>query len=128
MSSNTNPLVNEFLLLIKQPLHNGIELVRQIILSADDEISEHIKRNAPSYVYNGEDRVTMNLRKQDQIMILFHRGVKKKDTTGFVFEDKSGLLQWLDKDRAMIIFSDMQDVQHKQDKLKVLVQERIKID
>ena len=128
MSPNTNPLVNDFLVLIKHPLQDGIGLVRQIILSADDRLSEHIKWNAPSYVYNGEDRVTMNLRKPDQIIILFHRGVKKKYTTGFVFDDKSGLLQWLDKDRAMITFSSVSDILDKQDKLKTLVKERIQID
>lgn len=114
--------VDNFLKLITHPLKDSIEQLRWIILSANPGISEHIKRNAPSYVYDGEDRITMNLRKPDQIILLFHRGVKKKDTTDFVFND-GGMLQWLDKDRAMIVFGSWSDIQ--KDRLTDLVQRRI---
>ncbi len=124
MLSNHNQYVSDFLNFTQHPLVHLAEEVRELILSADAEISEHIKRNAPSYVYEGEDRITFNLRRSDQILILFHRGVKKKDSTNFVFDDK-WMLQWLDKDRGMIVIKTQQDIQP--DLLSDLVRRRIHI-
>ena len=42
-------LVVEFLNNLEHPLKNEIEEVRKIILSVDEQITEHIKWNAPSF-------------------------------------------------------------------------------
>ncbi|WP_234978377.1 DUF1801 domain-containing protein [Bacillus tuaregi] len=53
--------VTEFMDELQHPLKEEISMVRQIILSTDQKITEHIKWNAPSFCYDGEDRITLTL-------------------------------------------------------------------
>jgi len=119
--SNQTEEINQFIKETKHPLKAEIEVVRAIILDADDQITEHIKWNAPSFCYEGEDRVTFNLHANDRILLVFHRGAKVKDSQGFVFDDPTGLLEWASKDRAMITLYDMKDVEAKKTALIDLV-------
>jgi hypothetical protein len=63
----------------------------------------------------------MNLRPGKGIQLIFHRGVKVKDSEGFVFEDASGLLKWVAKDRAVVTLRDMEDVEANRDALANVV-------
>ncbi len=120
MASNSAE-VEAFLKTLKHPLKAEVEAIRAIILSANKQITEHIKWNAPSFCYNGEDRVTMNLRPRDCVQLIFHRGAKVKDSKGFVFEDDTELIEWLAADRALVKLSDMNDVKAKRAALKKIV-------
>ena len=63
--------------------------------AGDPGILEHVRWNAPSYRYGGEDRVTFRLRPRDQLQLVFHRGARvRADTAAFVFADPTGLVQW----------------------------------
>jgi flagellar motor switch protein FliG len=53
--------VVEYMNNLEHPLKKEIEEVRKIILSANKQITEHIKWNAPSFCFNNEDRVAFNL-------------------------------------------------------------------
>ena len=65
-------------------LKDGIERLRAAILDSNDRITEHIKWNAPSFCYAGEDRVTFRLYPEDRVQLIFHRGAKvKSDAVGF---------------------------------------------
>ena len=105
--------VDRFMARLDHPLKDVVEEVRRIILAADDEITEHIKWNAPTFGYDNQDRVTFRLYPKEGVQLIFHRGAKVKAGEGFSFEDESGLLQWLARDRAAVTLLDRQDVEAK---------------
>jgi Domain of unknown function (DU1801) len=72
--------VDRFLRDLDHPLKEEIVAVRDINLGTDNEITEHIRWNAPSFCYQGQDRVTFKLHSQDGIHLIFHRGAKVKGT------------------------------------------------
>ncbi|WP_240703001.1 DUF1801 domain-containing protein [Cohnella luojiensis] len=114
--------VVEYMNNLEHPLKNEIEEVRQIILSANNQITEHIKWNAPSFCFNNEDKVTFNLQGEGFIRLIFHRGAKAKENVGKdpLFVDNTGLLDWVSGDRAIVKLTDMNDVKAKKDKLAEL--------
>lgn len=115
--------VDEYLNHLEHPLKPAIEEVRSIILSAPVELDEHIKWNAPSFRHRGEDRVTFNFHGKGGFMLVFHCGAKVKENKAKepLFQDTSGLLEWVAGDRATIKFADMSDVTAKKEKLAEIV-------
>ena len=70
-------------------------------------ITEHVKWNAPSFCYAGEDRVTFRLYPEDRAQLVFHRGSRvKDDADAFAFDDDTGLLRWVANDRAVVALRD----------------------
>ena len=106
-----------------------IQVIRQIILSADQEIGERIKWNNPSFYYTGEmkafdpkeykrDIVVFNLYKE-RILLVFPSGAKIKDTSGLLEGDyKDG--------RRIITFKDMEDVKAKEKQLQKIIKQWLK--
>lgn len=115
--------VAEFMNHLEHPLKEVIEEVRKIILSTDDKITEHIKWNAPSFCYGGEDRITFNLHEKGFFRLIFHCGAKAKYryTNEPLIIDTSGLLEWKAVDRAMMKFTDQDDVKAKEGKLREII-------
>jgi Domain of unknown function (DU1801) len=120
---NGQEQVIEFLHKLEHPLKNEIVEVRNIILQSNELLSEHIKWNAPSFCYNNEDRITFNLHGKGYFQLVFHCGAKVKADKGKtpLFEDSTGLLNWVTGDRATVKFTDMKDVQAKKDKLAEVI-------
>ena len=118
--------VKGFMKKLEHPLKKSIEEFREVILSSNKGISEHIKWNAPSFCYNGEDRITFNLR-TDHFMLIFHRGAKAKDNKKFIFNEGEELLEWLAPDRAVVKFYSVEEVKAKKSILKKVVSEWIKV-
>ncbi len=104
--------VKEFIQTSKHPLKKALEEIREIILGADKRITEHIKWNAPSFCFNGDDRITFNLSKNDRLLLIFHRGAKVKDSKSKepLFEDTTGMLEWLAHDRAVVKIQTIEEV------------------
>jgi hypothetical protein len=113
--------VNQFMAGLEHPLKAEIERLREILLGANDGITEQIKWNAPSFCYRGDDRVTMKLHPTSQIQLIFHRGIKPRATTDFTFEDNSGLLKWAAKDRGVVSFRNMAEIEANEAALRDLV-------
>jgi hypothetical protein len=89
------------------PLKKGIERLRAVILDSNDGITEHVKGNAPSFCYAGEDRVTFGFFPEDRAQLILHRGSKPKDDTDtFAFDDDTGLLRWVATGRAVVALRD----------------------
>lgn len=111
--------VADFLLNLEHPLKKEIEEVRKIILSANEQITEHIKWNAPSFQYKNEDRVTFNLHGKGFFRLIFHCGAKVQENNvkESLLDDAKGILEWVSHDRAIVKFTDMNDVKEKEDKL-----------
>ncbi len=106
---------------LQHPLKREIAELRKILLNANSKLTEHVKWNAPSYCYNGDDRITFNLHAQDHVKLIFHRGAKAKDAKDFVFTDSSGMLEWAAKDRAVAKFRTLEEVKEKKLALTLLV-------
>jgi hypothetical protein len=112
-----------FLNKLEHPLKQEIKEVRKIILSVNKRLNEHIKWNAPSFQFNNEDRLTFNLQGKGFFRLIFHSGAKVKDNAvkRQSFDDATMLLEWVADDRAFVKFTDMNDVQAKQDKLAEVI-------
>lgn len=113
--------VDRFMQTLDHTRKEEIERVRRIILDADERITEQIKWKAPSFCFQGDDRVTLRLQPQNRLQLIFHRGAKVKDSTNFVFDDSTGLLQWITPDRASITFRSLQEIAEREAALKKVV-------
>jgi uncharacterized protein YdhG (YjbR/CyaY superfamily) len=119
---NRTQEVDQFIGELQHPLKEGVERLRSAILDSNSQITEHIKWNAPSFCYAGEDRVTFRLYPEDRAQLVFHRGVKvKRDGKEFIFDDGTGLLRWVASDRAVVALRDVADMDAKQPALVDLV-------
>ena len=90
-----------------------VDTLRKLIHSANPQLEEHIKWNAPSYVLDGEDRITFNLmNKQGVVKLVLHMGaVRKENKKGSpVMQDESGLVEWSSDIRGMITFTTIEDI------------------
>ena len=85
--------VDRFIDALEYPLRDEIARLRLAILDSNDRIGEHVKWNAPSFRYAGEDRVTFRLFAKDRAQLVFHGGAKiKSDAGAFAFDDDTDLL------------------------------------
>jgi hypothetical protein len=120
--------VADFMLTVKHPLKTTMVALRELILSANKDITEHIKWNGPSFCFGGDDRITFNLHKNDCVLIIFHRGAKGKEIKGKepIFKDATGLLEWLSNERAVIKIYSLDEVNEKKTKFTKVVKQWIK--
>lgn len=99
LSTTTKPSepdkVDAYMRKLKHPLAEVVEKLRRVILSADREIGEEVKWNAPTFFYSGEMKpfnpkeykryiVVFNLYQKDCIRLVFPSGAKIKDTSGLL--------------------------------------------
>ena len=116
---------------LQHPLKEVLEALRGIILSADAEVGEEIKWNAPTFFYAGEMTqsdpkeyrrylVVSNLFQKDCIRLVFWQGGRVNDTSGFLEGDyKDG--------RRLAHFRSMEDVEAKRGKLVRVVREQVRL-
>lgn len=96
------------------------ERVRQLISGAAPGLDEHIKWNAPSFMADGDDRVTLNFAPRGDVRMVLHRGVAvKKD--GFTFDDPGKLAAWPSPDRGVVTLRDEADLAAKAEALTELI-------
>jgi hypothetical protein len=76
---NRSREVDLFMSGLDLPLKEGVERLRAAILDSNDGITEHVKWNAPSFCYAGEDRVTFRLYPENRAQLVFHRGARPRD-------------------------------------------------
>ncbi|AHY48151.1 protein of unknown function (DU1801) (plasmid) [Rubrobacter radiotolerans] len=107
MPNNKSQEVDRFMGELDHPLKDEVERLRTAILGSNDGITEHVKWNAPSFRYAGEDRVTFRLYPVDRAQLVFHRGSRvRADAGDFAFDDDTGLLRWVAEDRAVVALPD----------------------
>ncbi len=114
---------------LDSPFKKELETIRKIILSVDKGITEQIKWKAPSFCFNGDDRITFNLSGKGVMRLIFHCGAKVKhhQTKGNILDDKTGLLEWAAKDRAILTFTDKNDIKAKEKDFVWLVKNWIEV-
>ncbi len=92
--------------------------LRSIIMNAHPQITEGIKWNAPSFYYKG-DMLVFTPHVKDHVLMIFPNGI--------IIPDDAGLLEGEYKDRRMVHFNDMGDIQDKQAALEKAVQGWVKV-
>ena len=130
MKKSPQEQVDEFIQKLEPGTSKAIAEIRRIILSADAEVGEHIKWNAPAFYYTGEmkafnpkeykrDIAVLNLHK-GRLMIVFPTGAKLKDGSGLLEGDfKDG--------RRIVNYKDADDVLSKEKQLKYIIKEWLKL-
>jgi hypothetical protein len=110
---------------LKHPLADVVEALRRIILKTDAEIGEEIKWNAPTFFYAGEMApfnpkeykryiVVFNLFRKDCIRLVFPKGAKVDDGSGFLEGDYAD-------GRRLALFSNMDEVRTKKTELQQVI-------
>lgn len=97
-----------------------VDLLRQVISASHPGLTEHIKWNAPSFVLEGVDRITLGLERRGGVRVVLHRGAKAMDATSFTFSDPEGLAAWPAPDRGVIVFKNADDVAGRSERLQAL--------
>ena len=107
--------VDGFLEALEHPMKDGIVAVRAALLKAGrGGVTERVKWNAPSFCWEGDDRVTFRLPPSgDGAQLVFHRGAKVKAAKGFAFDDASGLIAWAAPDRGVVTFTTVAEMKKK---------------
>ena len=121
--------VDEFLNALDGKQLEQVTSLRQLILDAHPELSEHIKWNSPSYVLNNEDRITFSVRPGYPISIVLHMGATRPENKDGapVMDDPSGLIEWKSDTRGVISFADIEDVQLKSTQLSLIIDKWLKL-
>ena len=115
--------VDEFLKDLPADRKEQVTMLRSIIMATNTNLTEHIKWNSPSYVLDGEDRITFNMHYPDKTMVLLHMGARRKENKGTepIMKDATGLITWNSDIRGTLTFSSIEDIQNKQDKVDGLL-------
>lgn len=73
------------------------------------------KWNAPNFVIDGRDLITLNLPPKGGVRVVFHRGATAKDTkTGQrLIEAPAGLVVWATDQRCSAAFTSLEDIEAK---------------
>lgn len=126
-SGNLNNEVSDFLDLQKHPFRSEIELLRNIILSVNNKLTENIKWNGPNYFVENEDRITMRIQPPvEQVQLIFHRGAKKQEQPkNKLITSTSKLLIWKENDRAVITYKSMKDIENSSSELSDIIKDWI---
>ena len=105
--------VEEFLDDLSEDKRLQVDTLRDLILNAEPQLEEHIKWNAPSYILDGEDRITFNLmNRQGVVKLVLHMGAtRKEDKKGEpIMQGDNGLIEWSSDIRGMITFTSIEDI------------------
>ena len=108
--------VDEFLGSLDANKRAQVEALRGIIMGAETGLTEHIKWNAPSYVWNGQDRITFNLlNKEGVVKLVLHMGGSRVENRKAepVLRDATGHVEWVSDVRGTLSFKDLDDITSK---------------
>jgi hypothetical protein len=72
-AKNVNAAVDDWFNNLKHPLKDAMLLARQIILQADDRISESIKWSSPTFEFKG-NLASFQPKAKQFVSLMFHRG------------------------------------------------------
>jgi hypothetical protein len=129
-TTNINNEVTNFLDELNHPFRKEIELLRNLILTTSDDLTENIKWNGPNYCFANEDRITMRIQPitTKQIQIIFHCGAKvQEQPKEKLIKQDFDFLTWKANDRAVATFKNMQDIEDGKTDLKKIVKDWIKV-
>ncbi len=126
MKATVSEQVTQHINKLPADLQPAINYLRQLMLSIDTEIAEHIKWNSPAFYYTGDmrafdpkeykrDILVMNVRKDKIICVL---------PTGMFIKNNTTLLEGDYTDgRRVITFKNRGDIQQKEKELRETIKE-----
>ena len=97
-----------------------VDALRRLISASAEGLEEGFKWNAPSFVHQGEHRITLGLDRSGAVRVVLHRDAKPKDVAGFRFDDPDGLAHWPAADRGVLRFTGSAEVEAKAAALRAL--------
>ena len=101
-----------------------INVLRDTVLGARHSVTEIVKWNSPSYVYKGEDRITINASAKEGVRLIFHAGVataEDKQAAPTFTGDPYGLLHWHSNIRASLLVKDAAEAEASRDAMAAVV-------
>ena len=124
--ADTTQAVDELMRTLEHPFKQEIQAIRASLLSIDQAIVEGVKWNVPSF-RTTEYFATLNLREKKGIGIILHLGAKMRDLPpeGIAIDDPTKLLKWLAKDRAAVVFENLEDFETRRTAFEQIVQQWI---
>ena len=114
-TENRTDDVNAFMKELDHPLKAEIEAVRAII-KANRKIAERVKWNAPSFFYK-DDLATIHVKAQQHVHLIFHHPA--------IVKIRSKLLEGDYKDRRMMYFENMKEVNARKKELARIISELV---
>jgi uncharacterized protein YdhG (YjbR/CyaY superfamily) len=118
-TQNSTEQVGEFMEKLDHPFKAEVQIMREMIKSVNEDITEQIKWNAPSFSYKGESLVTFNLWEKKKIHLVFHNPM--------ISRVKSKLLEGDYDHRRMAYFADQKDIEEKKAALEKVLQDLIRL-
>lgn len=103
---------------------DAINVLREIVLGARPGVTEIVKWNSPSFVYRGEDRITVNASAKDAVRLILHAGVstaEDKQAAPTFTDDPDGLLHWHSNIRASLAVKDAADAAARREAIAAVV-------
>lgn len=103
---------------LPEGIQPAIEYLRQLIISIDPEIAEHIKWNSPAFYYSGEMKAfDPKTYKRDILVVNLRNGkIMCVLPTGMNIKNNTGILEGSYTDgRRMIYFKDLNDIKQKEE-------------
>jgi hypothetical protein len=128
--NNLNSEVTNFLNELNHPFRQEIEHLRNLILTANNNLTENIKWNGPNYCFGNEDRITMRIQPitTKQIQVIFHCGAKvQEQPKEKLIQNNYEFLTWKTNDRAVAAFKTMQDIENGKTDLTKIINEWIEV-
>lgn len=116
-----NELVSQYIKNLPIDIQTSVEYLRQLILSIDNEISEYIKWNSPTFYYNGEIKpFNPKEYKRDILVLNLHKNkIRCVLPTGNTIKQNIEILEGNYTDgRRLICFNNLEDIISKESYLK----------
>jgi hypothetical protein len=119
--------VSGFLDELNHPFRAEIELLRNYLMTSNNQLTENIKWNGPNYCIENEDRITMRVQPlAKKVQLIFHRGAKKQiQPATKLIANPSKLLVWKENDRAIITFKSLDEITNAKSEFVAIVNEWI---
>ncbi len=117
--------IEDFLGDLTDDKRKQVDMLRNLIHTSDPHLTEHIKWNAPSFVLDGEDRITFNLmNKQGLVKLILHMGATRKENKNGtpIMNDDSKLIEWSSDIRGTLTFTSSEDIDSKSAELVTIIQ------
>lgn len=119
-SANKTAAVDAYMAGLEYPMKAEVEAIRETIKGIDEDITEEVKWNAPSFSYKGTYLVTFNLRNPHRILLVFHHPAIARIPS-----------DWLEGDypaRRLAFLADTDELHARKDELISIIQRLIHID
>jgi hypothetical protein len=125
--ADSSEAVDTYMAQLQHPCKAEVQALRRVIVSVDPSIAEGVKWNAPSF-RTTEYFATTNLRAKAGVGLILHLGAKARDLPvgGVAIQDPIKMLKWLGKDRAMVEFGSMSEIEASKEALQAILRQWVR--